>query len=1009
MIVISNKKPPVLVTVVMLLVFLFSGNSAGDTTPVIGLHQNTPNVVALQNARIVTAAGRIIPQGTLVVRGDRIELLGEGITPPPDAVTRDLAGKTIYPGFIDLFSSYGIPKKEKSGSAAQGQASGAVSRGTGHWNQAVRPELSAAGILLPDGKKAAAYRKSGFTAVVSLPAEGIFRGSGALVMLSDTLARRAVLSEKVAGAFSFDKGSGLPWGGDAGYPSSLQGHIALVRQTMLDARWYTKAWEAFSANPDRNSSPEKNLSLAALAPYAEGAKPLIFEASRELDLFRAAQLKREFGLKMWAVGTGHEYRRLHALKELGLKLIIPVNFPEAPDVDTPAKERDVSLRELKHWDFAPENPGRLAGEGVEFALTASGLEKPEEFLEKLRVAVARGLSEKHALAALTATPARWLGASAMLGSLERGKLANLVITDGDIFQPKTKIIETWVAGKAYPVNTPPLVDIRGQWNLRISSGEMALEGTLQLSGKATKPVAELMVGETKIKAGKASVDKRLLSLIFPGDSLGRDGHARLSGTVDGDSAGGQGTWGDGTDFGWRAALVGPLPEKPDTAKESAPEMSALAVAYPDGAFGGTGPPEQPAAVLVKEATLWTCGQQGVLKQADLLVRDGKIAAVGSSLEAPPGAVVIDATGKHLTPGIIDPHSHLAIVGGVNENSQAITSEVRISDVINCDDINIYRQLAGGVTTSLLLHGSANPIGGQNTLVKLRWGSLPDEMLYRHGMPTIKFALGENVTQAYRLRPSRYPASRMGVEQFFLDWFGAAKEYRGNWETYNAHGGKKSKLVPPRRDLRLEPLLEVLDGKRWVHCHAYRQDETLAMIRVAEETGFKVSVLVHVLEGYKNAEALRAHGAMPSTFSDWWGYKFEVYDAIPYNGALMHDQNLTVSFNSDNIELARRMNLEAAKAVKYGGVEPRQALKFVTLNPAIQLGIDQWTGSLEVGKDADFVLWSGDPLSTFSLCEQTWIDGRKYFDIEQDRILRSETSRQRVELVQKILRTGNSKD
>ena len=259
----------------------------------------------------------------------------------------------------------------------------------------------------------------------------------------------------------------------------------------------------------------------------------------------------------------------------------------------------------------------------------------------------------------------------------------------------------------------------------------------------------------------------------------------------------------------------------------------------------------------------------------------------------------------------------------------------------------------------------------------------------------------------RPSPDRYPATRMGVEQFFRDWFAAAKDYRKVREGYNREKKKNPHLVPPRKDLRLEALLDVLDGKTTVHCHSYRQDEILAMLRTAEEIGFKVGVLIHILEGYKVIEALKSHGSMPTTFSDWWAYKFEVYDAIPYNGAMMHEQGLRVSFNSDNIELARRMNLEAAKAVKYGGVEPEEALKFVTANPAIQLDVFHRVGSLEPGKDADFVIWSGDPLSVYSLCEQTWVDGKKYFDREEDRELRLQARKQRVALVQKILQEKKS--
>ncbi|MCE5251120.1 amidohydrolase family protein, partial [bacterium] len=354
--------------------------------------------------------------------------------------------------------------------------------------------------------------------------------------------------------------------------------------------------------------------------------------------------------------------------------------------------------------------------------------------------------------------------------------------------------------------------------------------------------------------------------------------------------------------------------------------------------------------------------------------------------------------------LIDAHSHLALRGGVNEATHSMTSETRIRDVIDSDDIDIYRQLAGGLTMSCIIHGSANTIGGQNAVIKLRWGALPDEMLVGTAKPGLKFALGENVKRSNVQGPptTRYPATRMGVEQYLRDAFQAAKDYRQEWQVYERDKKEGKNPIPPRRDLRLEPLVEILDGKRQVQCHSYRQDEILALIRVGDDMGFKVEFLIHILEGYKVADVLKKHGTMPSTFSDWWAYKFEVYDAIPYNGALMRDQGLLVSFNSDDTELARRMNLEAAKAVKYGNVPEEEALKFVTLNPAIQLGVNDRAGSIEPGKDADFVIWSGSPLSTYSMCEQTWIDGRRYFDRAEDGELRKKAAEQKTAITQKIL-------
>ncbi|MFT5523008.1 MAG: imidazolonepropionase-like amidohydrolase, partial [Pirellulaceae bacterium] len=442
-------------------------------------------------------------------------------------------------------------------------------------------------------------------------------------------------------------------------------------------------------------------------------------------------------------------------------------------------------------------------------------------------------------------------------------------------------------------------------------------------------------------------------------------------------------------------------EEPATAKPSIPTV----VNFPFGAYGREQLPEQPSILVVRGATLWTSSAQGIIDNGAIVIRDGKIVAVGlaDDIAIPSGAVVSDARGKFISPGIIDCHSHMATDGGVNESAQAITAEVRIGDFINSDDIDIYRQLAGGVTCSNILHGSANPIGGQNQVIKLRWGVVPEAMKMSRAPQGIKFALGENVKQSnwgdeYR---SRYPQTRMGVQQIMKDALTASREYDRRWREWNAnHIG-----LPPRRDLELEAIAEIVRGKRWIHCHSYRQDEILTLIRTLDQFGIQIGTFQHILEGYKVSDAMAKHGAMGSAFSDWWAYKFEVYDAIPYNGALMHKAGIVVSFNSDDRELARHLNQEAAKAMKYGGVPAEEALKFVTLNPAKQLRIEKHVGSLEVGKDADFVIWSGPPLSNFSRCEQTWIDGRKYFDVAEDLIARQKMNILRHQLIQKILNSG----
>jgi imidazolonepropionase-like amidohydrolase len=421
-------------------------------------------------------------------------------------------------------------------------------------------------------------------------------------------------------------------------------------------------------------------------------------------------------------------------------------------------------------------------------------------------------------------------------------------------------------------------------------------------------------------------------------------------------------------------------------------------AYPAGAYGLASAPAQPAALLVRGATIWTSGPAGRLDDADLLVRSGRIEAVGRDLDIPRGAMIIDAAGKHVTAGLVDAHSHTAISRGINETGSAVTIEVRIADVLDPTDINIYRQLAGGLTSANIMHGSANPMGGQVQTIKLRWGEDADGLLFAGAPAGVKFALGENVKQSNwgDQYTTRYPQSRMGVDEIIRDTFDAALAYG----EARANVGRND--PPVRRNLRLDAALEILNRDRRIHIHSYRQDEILAFVRLAQEYGLDVAAFQHVLEGYKVGPEIASIGAGGSTFSDWWGYKYEVIDAIPYNGALMREAGVVVSFNSDDDELATRLNTEAAKGVKYGGVPEIEAFDFVTINPAIQLGIDDRVGSLEPGKDADFVIWSGDPLATFSRAEQTWIEGRRYFDIEADAEARDFAIAERSRLIQKVL-------
>ena len=414
--------------------------------------------------------------------------------------------------------------------------------------------------------------------------------------------------------------------------------------------------------------------------------------------------------------------------------------------------------------------------------------------------------------------------------------------------------------------------------------------------------------------------------------------------------------------------------------------------------------QNPGTILIQNATVMTV-THGNIEHGSILIREGKIAAVGKDLKAPEGAAVIDATGQYVIPGIIDCHSHIAVDGSVNEGAPAVSSMANIKDVLNPDDIDIYRDLAGGVTTANILHGSANPIGGQTVVIKLRWGKPASELPFEGAVPGIKFALGENPKRSNFTVPpgvpARYPATRLGVEEVIRQAFTEAREYKKQWDDYNQRkAAGEQNLIPPRRDEQMEPLVEVMEGKRYVHAHCYRADEIMMLIRVGNEFGFKVRTFQHVLEGYKIADEIAASGAGGSTFSDWWAYKMEAFDAIPYNAALMTERGVVVSVNSDDAQEARQLNQEAAKSMKYGGLSANDALKLVTLNPAIQLGIDNRVGSIDVGKDADLAIYNHDPLSVYAVVQKTLIDGQVYFDRQQDIAQRPELAKEKQALLDK---------
>ena len=1027
-----------------------SSDSQRSTVHQEGLHVNSPTGMAIVNATVHRRPGLDAKVETVIVDGSRIVAIGSGLKIPDGVRTIDATGKHLYAGFTDGYTGLEIAKTDSKAHHEHDEdaGKGVGKKGTAYWNDKVTPELKVADEFGPHGLERKEFREAGFTSALVAPTAGVIQGQSSLLLMGSQPTENSFLNSNVAMHLRLTVSRGSRGGG---YPNSPMGAYALARQALYDAQWYQQAWQTARADTSVER-PETNVALEELQPTLSGGQMVMIDTSNELFAVRADRFVKEFGLQLVILGSGNEYRRLNEIARLGRTIVVPVNFGKAPDVSSPELANDVTLEALMHWDHAPENPKRLHESDVNFVFTTKGLKDKTDFLKNVRTAVKRGLPAEAALAAMTIGPAQLYGVEDLVGSLEKGKIANLVVTDGELFDDDTEIIETWVDGVRFELEEEPLRDVEGIWSLKgrgFSGKELVLKKRKdKLAGrivdkssagkrnenKWSKNDAETSDsdnGDEKKKPADVAINPIALSGTrltgaFRSDKFGHDGISLFSLLVGtDDTATGKLVLANGKSIPFSAKRLSqesqPEPDGKTNDKDvdnkiasdetlrkngkgKDKEMAAsYAVNYPLGAYGRQQLPDQPGTVLITNVTVWSLDENGKFEKGAVLFGNGWIQSVFKDGENLPSAdIEIDGEGAHLTPGIIDCHSHMATDSGVNESGQAITAEVRIGDMIDCDDITIYRQLAGGVTTANILHGSANPIGGQNQVIKLRWGTSERAMKFTAAPQGIKFALGENVKQSNWDNPTdRYPQTRMGVEQIMDDALRAAKDYREQRNDWD----KNRKGLPPRRDLELDAIVEILDGTRWIHCHSYRQDEILALMRTLESHKITIGTFQHILEGYKVADQMAEHGAMASAFADWWAYKYEVKDAIPYAGALMHRAGVVVSFNSDDAELGRHLNHEAAKAVRYGGVSEVEALKFVTLNPARQLRIDDRVGSIEVGKDADLVLWSGHPLSNMSVVKQTWVDGRKYFDREEDNVMRTEIRQQRLALIQKILASG----
>jgi len=971
--------------------------------PSNGLPQSNPEIIVLKNAKILVSPSTTIEKGTLVIKDGKITAIGALVPNPKGAVEIDMKGKTIVPAFIEVSSSIGLPDITKKEWSPRPQIESSR-EGSFHWNDAIRPEQEAALDYKKNEKEAKKLLKMGIGFAVTHHHDGIVRGSGAMVALGNVPDEKAVIHSNVGLFFSFNKGSSKQ-----SYPSSLTGSIALLRQTLYDGQYYAEYKDQLPVH----------LSLQKFNQQWNQI-PHVFDVRDELDLFRAQKIMHEFDSEAAILGSGKEYISLSRLKNWTTPLFIPINFPEAYEVKDPLVARQIPLSDLKHWELAPSNPYLLEKENINFGITSRGNDTPEDFWNHLHVALKRGLSPEKALEALTLAPARYFQLEEQMGSLEVGKLASFSVFDRDPFlYENAALLESWSLGYAMTHTVLNDIEIRGTYSLSIA-GKTGYYLTIE--GEKEKPKGKVqflrsirdsvtLTNKKDTITYKASITQigHDVSVHFNAKDEYFNGALTLHGKIN-EKLGvieGQGTISNGEWHKWAA-----IKSKKHTQKktEQPIEIDSLVDVqpfYPNMAYGFEQLPEDQIYVL-RNATLWTNEEQGIINEGTVILRDGKISFVGKGDYLIPGnAIEINAKGMHITSGIIDEHSHIALSRGVNEGGQSNSAEVRMSDVVRNDDINIYRQLSGGVTAAQLLHGSANAIGGQSALIKMKWGYTPDEMLISDSPKFIKFALGENVKQSNwgDFQTIRFPQTRMGVEQVFYTDFLRAKIYgekQKEFDNLKNKDRKSGEFLPPAKDLELESVLEILNGERHISCHSYVQSEINMLMKVADSMKFTVNTFTHILEGYKLADKMKEHGAGGSTFSDWWGYKFEVNDAIPFNAALMHEQGVVVAINSDDAEMGRRLNQEAAKAIKYGGVSEQEAWKMVTLNPAKLLHLDDRMGSLKVGKDADVVIWTDHPLSINAKVVSVFIDGKLMYDYRTDERMYARNRKEKARIINKML-------
>lgn len=919
-----------------------------------GTQSDNRSLYALKNINLYIDADTYVENATLLWQDGIIIASGANLKIPLNAVVIEGHNAVVYPGFIDLYAAdAGLEFSKNPQINKGGYYPNEIS--ARYSNDAIKADYRSVNQLTGAGVNE--YTKNGFTTLNSFHADGVIRGSSVLFNASPLSIHKNIELPDAALMFSFSKGSAPQH-----YPSSLPGAVALMRQSLYDAAWYEKL----------GHKKEQNLTLNALAKLM--SIPKIIETHDKWDALLAKKISDEFKFSYIYKGSGTEYQRINEIKDLNAPFILPLDFPQAYDVKNPDLASNIWYNNLMHWELAPFNALFMHANKVPFSFTLNGLKAKNEWHTAIKKVKKTGLTHAEILRALTLSPAKMLGVDSKLGHLKPGAVANFVIAKAELGEDNFGVFATISCGLPAHLESWPEADLSGKYNI-FPEANNSFNFSVSKKGSEYKIHADSALTKFEFKRGVI-----YLQFAYKSDS---SNWYNLTAKQDFDRSWmGSGTSPDGTTILWTAKRISDLDKKPEV--KVATGDSLPAIVYPFNAYGKIEIAKS-QEYLIKNITIWTSTDKGIIEKSDVLIKNGLIAKIGSNL--PSGsAKIIDGTGKILTAGMIDEHSHIALRRGVNEGGANISAEVRMVDGLNPDDINIYRHISGGITTVQQLHGSANPIGGQSSIIKLKWGETPANMVFKQSDPFIKFALGENVKQS-NWNNGRYPQSRSGVEQTFEYWFTRALEYEKNKEG--------------RVDLRLETLLEILKSKRFISCHSYVQSEINMLMKVADKYGFKVNTFTHILEGYKVADKMKNHGAAASTFADWWAYKMEVNDAIPYNASLMQKIGVLTAINSDDAEMGRRLNHEAAKLVKYGAMSELDAWKTVTLNPATMLHLDKFVGSVEVGKHADLVIWNNNPLSVYASVDYTFIDGALFFERTSHLELIESMKKERARILSKM--------